>query len=107
MRHCLACGGACRAGTHHADDFLCRECQRSPATQMRVHLMRARRRGMSFEKAWDWAFERVRWPHDTMQRIEWKEIIEGQKIRGAFHAAYRREQITERAAHMANLELVA
>lgn len=97
----------------HADDFTCRDCQRSPAVQLRVHLARARAQGMPFERAWGtgfcdgWAFERVRWPHDTPHRRDWKAALAHPNLREAFRAAYCREKVGKREVHLANLELVA
>jgi hypothetical protein len=47
----------------------------SPAVQMRKLLAYGRERGWEFEAAWRWAFERVRWPHDTTHRLEWKGVL--------------------------------
>lgn len=43
--------------------------------QLRAHLERGRAEGMPFERAWPWALERVRWPHDTATRREWKWLL--------------------------------
>lgn len=77
MQGCLECGRPryCGKGAKAADEFMCRECQRSPATQVRVYLARARERDMTFERAWVFAIERVRWPHDTRHRWEWKGVL--------------------------------
>lgn len=47
----------------------------SPAVQFRRLLVYGRERGWSFETSWRWAYERVRWPHDTTHRKEWKGIL--------------------------------
>lgn len=63
--------GACSS----ADQWCCRECQRDPMPQLRAHLERARVAGMEFATAWPWALQRVRWPHATAQRREWKWLL--------------------------------
>lgn len=60
----------------------------SPATQMRVMLAALRRDGIVFERAWESAFTRIRWPHATEQRIDWKELLLDQ--RGYWQEAYER-----------------
>jgi hypothetical protein len=47
----------------------------SPAVQFRRLLEYGRERGWAFETAWRWSYERVRWPHDTTHRREWKKIL--------------------------------
>lgn len=47
----------------------------SPAVQMRTLLAACRTRDWDFELAWRWSWERVRWPHDTAHRLEWKSIL--------------------------------
>lgn len=105
---CLACGKERYSGPKpaHADEFVCRECQRSPAVQMRVLLTGARARGMDFERAYAWAFERVKWPHDTKHRQDWKVVLEGEATVAAYRRGYNREAITKRAS-LANLEIAA
>lgn len=91
---CLACGEPRFDGPGkrlNADDFVCRACQKSPPIQMRVHLNRARKFGMTWEAAWLWSLERIRWPHDTAERREWKELLEQESMRGAWRCAYGRE----------------
>jgi hypothetical protein len=63
------------AARNSADQWACRPCQREPMPQLRAHLERARVAGMSFERAWPWALERVRWPHATAERREWKWLL--------------------------------
>lgn len=47
----------------------------SPATQMRLELMKMRRKGLGFEFAWKRALERIKWPEDKASRDEWKAIL--------------------------------
>lgn len=47
-----------------------------PAVQMREFLLLLREQGAEFDEAWRVAFERVKWPHDTVHRREWKAILE-------------------------------
>jgi hypothetical protein len=47
----------------------------SPAVQFRKLLEYGRERDWPFETAWRWAYERVRWPHDTTHRREWKKVL--------------------------------
>lgn len=41
--------------------------------------IRARSPHVSFERAWQLAWERVRWPDDTDQRRTWKDVLLGHK----------------------------
>lgn len=47
----------------------------SPANQMRVMLAHLRASGVPFERAREIAWERIRWPHDTTHRWEWKALL--------------------------------
>jgi hypothetical protein len=47
----------------------------SPAIQFRKLLQYGRQRDWPFETAWRWSFERVKWPHDTTHRKEWKAVL--------------------------------
>ena len=109
MRTCFECGGSLYSGTRraHADDFMCRVCQRSPAVQIRVFLARARAQEMEFDFAWTWAWERVRWPHDTTNRRDWKKVLGRLDVQDEFKSAYTRQVGGRSEAHLANLELVA
>lgn len=42
---------------------------------MRKLLEFGRERQWSFETAWKWSYERVKWDHDTEKRRDWKEIL--------------------------------
>ena len=72
-----------------ADDPTPRRTKASPATQMREMLVQSRRYGVPFEKSWDSAFARVRWPHDTEHRQEWKALLEDQ--RAAWEIAFEKQ----------------
>lgn len=78
MMECVNCGQEYLRPVSSAviDQMLCRACLRSPATQMRVLLARSRARGVTFERAYHLALnERIRWPHDTTHRKEWKATL--------------------------------
>lgn len=75
----------------------------SPAVQLRLLLEQSRSFGRDFDVAWEMALEpgRIRWPHDTAHRREWKLIlgvedefgnpIDDSEIREVWRAAYHRE----------------
>lgn len=42
---------------------------------MRLLLDRARVLGKDFDAAYEFAFSRIRWPHDTAHRREWKALL--------------------------------
>lgn len=86
---------------------MCRDCQRSPAVQLRVFLTRARAQGMEFSVAWSWAMQRVRWPHDKNNRQDWKKVLGKLDVQETFRASYEYKASGERERHLANLELVA
>lgn len=98
---CFDCGLRYPVGPEpfQIDEWLCRECQRSPAIQARVLLGRARHLGFDFERAWLFALGtapsfsdgRVRWPHDTDHRREWKAVFAMRDTREAWRAAYCKE----------------
>jgi hypothetical protein len=46
-----------------------------PAVQLRILLIYGRNCGWEFDAAWRWAFERVRMPHDTTTRREWRQVL--------------------------------
>lgn len=64
----------------------------SPAVQMRVMLARSRAAGVPFDRAWESAFERVKWPHDTTARLDWKYTLED--ARTQWGSAYDRRSST-------------
>lgn len=77
----------------------------SPAIQMRKLLAFGRARGWEFETAWRWSWERVRWPHDTTHRLEWKAILgacpeDDRSVpmvqRQSWRCAYEREEQSRR-----------
>lgn len=123
-RVCRNCGGRLYDGDdpYQIDELVCRECQRSPAVQMRVLLERARDRLMPFDEAWVWAIGeqfvredklidfrggRVRWPHDTTHRIEWKQILGSRKDREVWRRSYLRQPAGEREKTLVNLAVAA
>ena len=63
-----------------------------PSEQMRILLGKARALDKDFESAHSFAFSRIRWPHDTTHRREWKALL------GDYDAArevnVRREEVT-------------
>ena len=77
----------------------------SPAIQMRKLLVFGREHGWEFELAWRWSYERVKFPHDTTHRREWKQVLgerhdDARAIptlqRDAWHSAYDRLPQTPR-----------
>lgn len=54
-------------------------------------LAASRRAGVSFEHAWRTGLEKVRWPHDTTHRHEWRRLLPEQ--RALWEAAYNREPL--------------
>jgi hypothetical protein len=62
---------------------------KSPAEQLRRDLERFRAAGRPFDEAWRIAYQRIRWPHHTMPKQEWKAILAAQ--RHLWRAAYERE----------------
>jgi hypothetical protein len=59
----------------------------SPAEQVRVSLARSRSAAVPFDAAWAAAYANVRWPHDTIHRLQWKAVIEADEHqwRAAYH----------------------
>lgn len=95
---------------YQVDLLVCRECQKSPAVQLRVLLEHGRDRDMSFELAWEFAWTRIRWPHDTTHRREWKAVLEQRDTRRVWQAAYNREPSSPREqilVNLAGMELLA
>jgi hypothetical protein len=75
----------------------------SPAVQMRMFLGYARERQWSFEFAWRWSYERIKWNHDTNHRLEWKSILGASdddpsrmptRQRAIWRAAYEQTPVT-------------
>lgn len=88
----------------------------SPAVQFRRLLECGRERGWAFETAWRWSYERVRWPHDTTHRREWKRVLgdsptDPRRIpteqRRVWQAAYERVEQSPRERAAGLLEPVA
>lgn len=58
-----------------------------PPLQLREGLARQRASGVeSFDEAWAASWLGVRWPHDTVQRRQWKEAL--MEMRPEWQAAY-------------------
>jgi len=55
---------------------------------MGAHLLRLRGVGYDFDRAWEKAFARIRWPGATKQRRAWKDAME--ETKDAWRAAYER-----------------
>lgn len=108
MAGCLNCAGPLtpRRNSFHIDELLCRDCQRSPAVQMRVLLGRAREHGMSFDVAWEFSWQRIRWPHDTTHRREWKAILSDASSLEVWRASFDRQPV-DRLAQLRALSVVA
>lgn len=56
---------------------------------MRQHLNEARGFGCGFDQAWDWAWARIRFDHDTEHRREAKAVLT--EHREIWRSAYMRE----------------
>lgn len=114
---CVECDNRLYAGPKrfHIDKFVCRSCQRNPALQLRVLLEDARLRGTTFEEAWAWALGdapeyrngRVRWPHDTNHRCEWKDIFDDLSTQDVWRGCYEQEPATEREKTLVHLAFAA
>lgn len=104
MKVCVECSRsyALERDPFQIDEWLCRECQKNPAVQVRVLLVRARLQGLEFDRAWQYALGTppsgrpnsrqglVRWPHDTNHRQEWKGVFEDRGTVASWEAAYCR-----------------
>lgn len=89
----------------------------SPAVQIRALLEEARAQAMPFDVAWDWMWPKVRWPHDTVHRLEWKAVLGDREAaervgmsswqinrqRDAWERSYTREPVTDREAPLLRL----
>jgi hypothetical protein len=56
------------------------ESRATPAEQMRVRLEIAKRAGIPFPVAWERGWRRVRWPHDTAHRRDWKRALGATRV---------------------------
>lgn len=52
----------------------------SPVSQMRERLETARAAGVDFDTAWERAWTRILWPHDTMHRRAWKKALASTRV---------------------------
>ena len=109
MKRCVECRSRYEATgrTFPIDEWLCRDCQRCPAVQVRILLCRARVQGFDFERAWAFALGcepgdepegsegRVRWPHDTQHRQDWKSVFQDPETVETWEAAYCRLPVRE------------
>jgi hypothetical protein len=110
---CHNCGDPCYRGPRpfQVDTWVCRGCQRNPNIQVRVLLARARVLGFGFEQAWVWALGKLvwktrpddpsepqaefqggkmRWPHDTPERLEWKNVFADEGTKAGWRDAFNR-----------------
>jgi hypothetical protein len=92
---------------YQIDSLVCRDCQKSPAVQMRILLTHAREEAMGFEQAWAFAFSRIRWPHDTTHRREWKYVLESEKSRRVWRSCFNQEPPPARERTLTHLSLAA
>jgi hypothetical protein len=92
----------------------------SPAVQLRQLLEQSRQYGRSFDVAWEMAIQpgRIRWPHDTVHRREWKlclgvedeygNPIKSSPIKEVWRAAYYRVPVeTSREKSLSRLVIAA
>lgn len=75
----------------------------TPAEQLERDLRRMRQHGIDFDDAWLRAWSRIRWPHATGDRRQWKAILLGS--RHIWRAAYYRHAAPSQ--HTAVAALVA
>jgi hypothetical protein len=71
---------------------------------MRSTLATFQRHGVDFEQAWEKAWRRIRWPHPTPLRREWKRALAA--TRPTWARAYEGD-LCPTGSQMAVLELVA
>jgi ABC-type oligopeptide transport system substrate-binding subunit len=64
-----------------------------PSEQMRVLLDKARSLNKEFDAAYEFAFSRIRWPHDTTHRREWKALLGDYE--SAREVNVRREEVSQ------------
>ena len=50
-----------------------------PPVQLRQYLAVPKRQGVAFDRAWAFAWQRVKWPHDTGDRRWWKALLDEQR----------------------------
>lgn len=73
----------------------------TPAEQLRANLERYRavHGSADYERAFELAFGRIKWPHDTAHRMQWKAIIMGQReVYRRFYEGDRSTQVDELTA---------
>lgn len=70
---------------------------------MRAMLLASRDGGVDFDRAWASAWDRIRWPHDTQHRVDWKEVLE--EGRTEWRAAYDRTASLRRVYAAGALEV--
>jgi hypothetical protein len=58
----------------------------TPAEQVRIKLASSKRFNVPFDRAWAFAIDAVRFPHDTTDRVSWKLALA--ETRWAWEAAY-------------------
>jgi hypothetical protein len=75
----------------------------SPAEQLRTRLELDQSAGLPFDVAWDRAWKRVTWPHDTTRRRHWKRALAS--TRNSWERAY--EGRLDGAFAITAMELVA
>lgn len=61
----------------------------SPAEQLRDRLAMAKRAHLPFDVAWERAWRRVKWPHDTEHRRQYKCALGA--TRGVWESSYNGE----------------
>lgn len=70
---------------------------------MRLEL--AQRIDLPFDRAWEVAWARVKWPHDTAHRREWKRALAW--TRRSWELAYSGQRPVVDESPVLNVELVA
>lgn len=77
----------------------------TPAEQLAHLLSGPKRSGVPFDRAWTYALDWVRWPHDKEHRAEWKEAVAWAKP--VWQAAYENVKNDPVAAQVVGMEPVA
>jgi len=70
----------------------------TPSEQLSADLERMRLAGVPWPRAWEVAFDRIKWPHDTAHRRQWKAVLLGQQ--DDYEESYYRERRRSRLGEL-------
>src|SRR4051812_27557087 len=76
----------------------------SPPEQIRKYLAPAKRQGVEFDKAWHFAVQRTKFPHDRTHRHQWYRVMD--EMRPVFERAYRNEHVPGGEAALSLLDAI-